>query len=150
MTNKQIVLEPFAPWSSPHAAGVTVLPVATDPRVGLSDQALVLATQNAYPIVAAQKGRRDNLGLAAGAAIAVVLGVSTFASMSGHRSDKLVAATGSKVIQPASLARAMPAFLPPSPAYPTAQTATHPPMKRLHLPGYHFSDSVLGRSWVRC
>jgi type IV secretion system protein VirB10 len=51
----------------------------------LTDQALVVASQNAYPIVATQKSRRDNLGLAAGAAIALVLGCATFVSLNSGR-----------------------------------------------------------------
>ena len=46
---------------------------ATDPRLELSENALVVASQNAFPIVATRKTRRDNLGLAAGGAIALVL-----------------------------------------------------------------------------
>ena len=71
------------PWEEPVRASLPV--PQTDPRLELSEQALVVASQNAYPIVARQKSRRDNLGLAAGAAIALVLGVATFASLNSGR-----------------------------------------------------------------
>jgi type IV secretion system protein VirB10 len=85
------------PWEDPIRAG---LPVPTDPRVELSDQALVVASQNAYPIVARQKTRRDSLGLAAGAAIALVLGCATFVSLSSSRHT----GTSSTALQPAATA----------------------------------------------
>lgn len=62
-----------------------IAPPATDPRAEMDEHALVLATRNAFPIVAQQKSRRDNLGLAAGAAMALVLGCATFVSLSSSR-----------------------------------------------------------------
>ena len=126
MTNEQIVLEPLAPWAAPLERGLGGLPVVTDPRSGLSDEALVLASQNAYPVVAQQKSRRDTLTPIAGAAIAVVLGVATFASMSTNRSETLVTAS----TQP--MTSAITATRPPLPVlpitgYPTSQTMTAPP-----------------------
>jgi type IV secretion system protein VirB10 len=82
------------PWEEPVRAGLPV--PATDPRLELTDQALVAASQNAFPIVARQKTRRDNLGLAAGGAIALVLGCATFVSLSSSRH----AATTSTALQP--------------------------------------------------
>lgn len=58
-----------------------------DPRLALSDQALVVASHNAFPIVANQKTRRDSVGLAAGAAVALVLGCATFVSLSSSRDN---------------------------------------------------------------
>ena len=59
---------------SPVRGGLPVTVPQTDPRAELSEQALVVASQNAFPIVATQKSRRDGIGLAAGAAVALVLG----------------------------------------------------------------------------
>src|SRR6476619_2693436 len=73
------------PWAEPVRTSLPVTVPQTDPRLELSDQALVLASQNAYPIVAAQKSRRDSLGLAAGGAIALVLGCATFLSLNSGR-----------------------------------------------------------------
>ncbi len=56
-----------------------------DPRILAGEQALVLASRNAYPVVARRGRRNEGLGLAAGAGIALLLGGITFATMSGHR-----------------------------------------------------------------
>lgn len=109
------------PWEEPVRAG---LPVPTDPRLELSDQALVIASQNAFPIVARQKTRRDSVGLAAGGAIALVLGCATFVSLNSSRHG-----TTSTASQPlTSQARApVPMLAPPAPkpvlAPPLAATA---------------------------
>jgi type IV secretion system protein VirB10 len=73
------------PWPEPIRGGLPVTVPQTDPRVELSEQALVVASQNAFPIVATQKSRRDSVGLAAGAAVALVLGAATFMSLSSSR-----------------------------------------------------------------
>jgi len=100
------------PWEEPVRAG---LPVPTDPRLELSDQALVIASQNAFPIVARQKTRRDSLGLAAGGAIALVLGCATFVSLNSSRHG----GTTSTALQPvASQARTGVPMLAPPPAKP--------------------------------
>lgn len=78
------------PWTEPVRSA---LPVPTDPRLELSENALVVASQNAFPIVARQKTRRDSLGLAAGGAIALVLGAATFMSLSSSRHAPTVRAT---------------------------------------------------------
>ena len=112
------------PWEEPVRAG---LPVPTDPRLDLGDQALVVASQNAFPIVARQKTRRDSLGLAAGGAIALVLGCATFVSLSSSRHP----ATPSTALQPvASQASTNVPMLAPAPARPMlaapgAATAPH-------------------------
>ena len=98
------------PWEEPARA---LLPVpATDPRQELSEQALVIASQNAFPIVARQKTRRDNLGLAAGGAIALVLGCATFVSLSSSRH----ATSGSTAVQPVNNAArgGVPMLAPPA------------------------------------
>lgn len=57
----------------------------SDPRIELEPEALALAKRNAYPIVARQTGRKDGIGMAVGAAGALLLGVATFAGLSGSR-----------------------------------------------------------------
>jgi type IV secretion system protein VirB10 len=118
------------PWEEPVRGG---LPVPTDPRLELSDQALVVASQNAYPIVARQKTRRDSLGLAAGAAIALVLGVATFVSLSSSRHT----ATSSTAVQPAATAtRAGVPMLAPAPGKPMlAPPATAAAPEHATVPG---------------
>jgi type IV secretion system protein VirB10 len=73
------------PWDDPVRAALPAAIPQTDPRLELSEQALVVASHNAFPIVARQKSRRDNLGLAAGGAVALVLGCATFVSLNSGR-----------------------------------------------------------------
>jgi type IV secretion system protein VirB10 len=80
------------PWEQQPVRSALPVP-QTDPRLELSENALVVASQNAFPIVAQQKNRRDNLGLAAGAAIALVLGIATFTSLNSSRHAPAPAAT---------------------------------------------------------
>ncbi|WP_419825553.1 TrbI/VirB10 family protein [Sphingomonas sp.] len=83
----------------------------TDPRESLDARALVLASRNAYPVVANQPARRDGAGLAAGAAIALALGGLTFFSMSGHRTPAPRPAAPVATIPPAPTTM-LPAPLP--------------------------------------
>jgi type IV secretion system protein VirB10 len=90
MNNERVTIDARSgpvrgPWEEPIRAVLPTAVAQTDPRLGLSEQALVLASHNAFPIVAQQKSRRDNLGLAAGGAIALVLGCATFVSLSSGR-----------------------------------------------------------------
>lgn len=71
----------------------------SDPRLELTDQALVVASHNAFPVVANQKSRRDSLGLAAGGAIALVLGLATFVSLSSSRDIAPAPAAGRASVQ---------------------------------------------------
>jgi type IV secretion system protein VirB10 len=89
------------PWEEPIRGGLPVTVPQTDPRAELSEQALVVASQNAFPIVATQKSRRDGLGLAAGGAVALVLGAATFMSLtsSRHASTSPVAASAATQVQ---------------------------------------------------
>jgi type IV secretion system protein VirB10 len=98
-------------------------PLAADPRTSLDGQSLVLASRNAYPVVAGRQSRRDGLGLAAGAAIALGLGGVTFLSMSGHRTARPAAP-----LPPPPVAIAMP---PPAPvvAIPSTAVTPVPPMR---------------------
>src|SRR5579884_2723689 len=90
MADKTVVIDAPSntirgPWED-HGRSTLPAPVPqTDPRLELSEQALVVANTNAFPIVARQKSRRDNLGLAAGGAIALMLGCATFLSLSSGR-----------------------------------------------------------------
>ncbi len=76
--------------------------IDTDPRVELNEQALVLASRNVFPVVAQQRRRRDNLGVAAGGAIALVLGCATFISLSSTRESKSVPGPAQTAVQPAT------------------------------------------------
>jgi len=87
------------PWDQPVRSALPAPVPQTDPRLELSENALVVASQNAYPIVAQQKTRRDSLGLAAGGAIALVLGCATFISLNSGRHP---AATSTAVTAPAA------------------------------------------------
>lgn len=73
------------PWQEPVRSSLPALVPQTDPRAEIGDNALVLASTNAFPIVAGRKSRRDNLGLAAGGAVALVLGCATFISLNSGR-----------------------------------------------------------------
>ena len=90
MDAKRVVTEDLngairGPWEDPVRSSLPAIVPQTDPRLEISEQALVVASQNAYPIVARQKSRKDNLGLAAGGAMALVLGAAAFMSLSSHR-----------------------------------------------------------------
>ena len=120
MDAKRVIIDAPAepirgPWNEPiRSALPTALP-QTDPRLEISEQALVVASQNAYPIVARQKTRRDNLGLAAGGAIALVLGVATFMSLSSNRTVSPATATGPAAQVPGGSALPAPAATPGKP-----------------------------------
>jgi type IV secretion system protein VirB10 len=73
------------PWEDSLRSAVPAAVPQTDPRLELGEQALVIASQNAFPVVATQKTRRDSVGLAAGAAVALVLGAATFMSLNSSR-----------------------------------------------------------------
>ena len=81
---------PSTPWAPATEQTVAPLPVCIDPRLELSDDELIIASRNAYPIIAKRKARNDSVGLFAGAAVALVLGGATFVSMNSGRSEKLV------------------------------------------------------------
>jgi type IV secretion system protein VirB10 len=91
----------------------------TDPRLELSEQALVVASTNAFPIVARQKSRRDSLGLAAGGAVALVLGCATFLSLSSGRHAHVAPSTATAV--PSQVRPGIPMGAP-MPAKPMAGT----------------------------
>src|SRR6476469_1495662 len=115
------------PWEDPVRPSLPVAVPATDPRLELSENALVVASQNAFPIVATRKTRRDNLGLAAGGAIALVLGCATFVSLSASRhSTTTSSAVPATVAQPQA-GLPMAATVPGRPmAIPPGAPATSP------------------------
>jgi type IV secretion system protein VirB10 len=57
----------------------------SDPRIELEPETLALAKRNAFPIVAQRTSGKDGMGMAVGVGGALLLGVATFASMSGSR-----------------------------------------------------------------
>jgi type IV secretion system protein VirB10 len=130
------------PWDERPSLPVAV--PATDPRLELSENALVVASQNAFPIVATRKTRRDNLGLAAGGAIALVLGGATFVSLSSSRHTTASPAAASSAVAPPRAGLPVPAAVPGRPmAMPPAATipATNPQagampgMNHMPMPG---------------
>ena len=144
MTSNRATIEASAntvrgPWDEqPLRPMLPVAVPATDPRLELSENALVLASQNAYPIVATRKTRRDSLGLAAGAAIALVLGLATFMSLSSNRhpaSAPAVAAQPQAGLPVPAAVPGRPMAMPPATTLPATnpQAATMPGMN--HMPG---------------
>src|SRR6185503_17496641 len=103
------------PWEDPVRPSLPVAVPATDPRLELSENALVVASQNAFPIVATRKTRRDNLGLAAGGAIALVLGVATFVSLSSSRHPATSPATSPAAVAQPQAGLPMPSAIPGRP-----------------------------------
>ena len=147
MTNNRATIEATGntvrgPWDEPRRATLPVAVPATDPRLELSDQALVVASQNAFPIVATRKTRRDNVGLAAGGAIALVLGCATFVSLNSSRNSPATPAaapataiqTRSGVPMPAAVpGRAM--AMPPGAAMPATNPEAGAMPGMNHMPG---------------
>jgi len=127
------------PWENPVRSALPV--PQTDPRLDLTENALVVASQNAYPIVATQKTRRDSLGLAAGAAIALVLGVATFMSLNSSRHASTAPATGTALQTQTASTLPVPATVPgrpagvPMPSVPAPATAPQMSPMGAPLPG---------------
>src|SRR5947209_15885950 len=120
MNVKRVVIDAPAtpirgPWEEQARTSLPAAVPQTDPRLELSEQALVVASTNAFPIVARQKSRRDSLGLAAGGAIALVLGCATFLSLSSGRHAPVAAGTGVAVIPQAHPGLPMAAPVPGKP-----------------------------------
>jgi type IV secretion system protein VirB10 len=103
------------PWEQPVRPALPVAVPQTDPRLELGDNALVLASQNAFPIVATQKNRRDSLGLAAGAAVALVLGAATFMSLNSSRHGSTAPVVPTTAQAQAQRGLPMPAMAPGKP-----------------------------------
>ena len=120
MSNNRATIEAEAntvrgPWGEPLRASLPATVPQTDPRLELTEQALVVASQNAYPIVATQKSRRDNMGLAAGGAIALVLGCATFVSLNSGRHASVKPAASTAVTTQTQAGMPMPAPMPGKP-----------------------------------
>ena len=81
-TRDPILLRPL---NGPSAGPV----IDIDPRTQADPQALVLASRNAYPVVA-RAGRRSDNGLVIGAGVALLLGGATFWGLSQHRTPARV------------------------------------------------------------
>jgi len=93
MNNSLIVLDPRHQQS--------------DPRIELAPETLALAKRNAFPLVAQQTRRKDGMGLAVGGAGALLLGIATFAGLSGSREvapSKPAAAVPTTQAQPGAVA----------------------------------------------
>ncbi|MFL6726577.1 MAG: TrbI/VirB10 family protein [Sphingomicrobium sp.] len=134
------------PWEEPVRSALPAAVPQTDPRLELSENALVLASHNAYPIVAGQKSRRDSVGLAAGAAIALVLGCATFVSLNSSRhapATPAVAGTPTSVQQNAPLSAApagKPMVIPPAATPAVQQPGTMP--APAPMPGSAFAPQM--------
>ncbi|GAA4745940.1 type IV secretion system protein VirB10 [Sphingomonas daechungensis] len=57
----------------------------SDPRIELEPETLALAKRNAFPLVAQRSSKKDGMGMAVGVGGVLLLGVATFATMSGSR-----------------------------------------------------------------
>jgi len=105
-------------------------PVADrDPRTSLDDQALLLASRNAFPVVAARPRRSDRAGLLAGGAVALLLGLVTFWSMSGQRQTSAPVPPS-----PARLAEAPPTSVAQAVQPPSAMALQGPPAPMAIVP----------------
>ena len=57
----------------------------SDPRIELEPETLALAKRNSFPLVAQRTSKKDGMGLAMGAAGALMIGAVTFVGLSGGR-----------------------------------------------------------------
>lgn len=110
--NKPFV-PPTTPWGAPRGGLAPTPLMAFDPRLDISDDALVLASKNAYPVIAKHKVKSDKFGMIAGASVALMLGAITFASMNSGRTEEPVSSSAlvPAKVDPVPLPR--PAVLPP-------------------------------------
>lgn len=120
-----------------------------DPRDGADAEVIDLAQRNSFPVVAAQKGRREGLGMVAGIALVAALGAVTLWSMNSARVAPpegvggaqpapqvavqpvpVAAPTAPEAVPPGQMAQAAPYADPaPSPVYsapPQSVTAANP------------------------
>jgi|SRR5579864_5579766 len=142
------------PWEEPVRSALPATVPQTDPRLEISENALVLASTNAFPIVAGRKTRRDSLGLAAGGAIALVLGCATFISLNSSRHAPITPgtalATQSQTRAGLPMAAPMPgkpmAAAPvgaPAASQPAAMPGMNPSPTSVMAPGMPVSSPVL-------
>jgi type IV secretion system protein VirB10 len=139
MKTNPVTIEPIGntvrgPWGEPARSSLPAMVPQTDPRTEISENALVLASTNAFPVVAGRKSRRDNLGLAAGGAIAMVLGCATFISLNSGRHAPASGATAVALQTPARPGLPLAA---PLPSRPLATPSAGMPMggQPMPLPG---------------
>lgn len=83
----------------------------SDPRIEIEPETLALAQRNAFPIVAQRTAKKEGMGLAVGAAGALVLGIATFAGLSGQR--EMVPAAKAPAAAPLPEAKPGAVVLPP-------------------------------------
>jgi type IV secretion system protein VirB10 len=113
----------------------------SDPRTLADPQALILASRNAYPLVAQTGRKSDAVGLVAGAGIALLLGGATFWSMSRHRAPEAPKASALPVPQPARpLPVAAPLPVRPAPLS-TARPVSIPAIQAAASPAMVFDGS---------
>jgi len=133
-----------------------------DPRTFLSEEALEVASRNAFPIVARDVRRRDRGGLLLSGAIALALGAVTFTGMSGREANEAKppppAVPGfphEDAIKPAESDEQKPVDVAPAPAPlamldpPAAlQTATQPAVSPIMVYDTSAQDQVDARAPV--
>ena len=89
----------------------------SDPRAGLSEEALGEAQTNRFPLVASQFARKDRAGLMFGASIALLLGSATLFAMATSRQTAQTKMQPEPVRTPAAeLMAPAPAIMQPAPA----------------------------------
>lgn len=131
--NRQVIDAPVnpirGPWEEPVRAALPAAIPQTDPRLELSEQALVIANTNSFPVVARQKRGRDSVGLAAGAAVALVLGCATFISLNSGRHAPVAAGSAVAIPNQARPALPLASTVPGKPVAmaPAATTVASPP-----------------------
>lgn len=93
-----------------------------DPRNEMDRRVREAANYNGFPVVGSHVQRRDNIGLLAGAALALMLGGITFYLMSSHRAAPVPVAAAPRPTAPIHVA---PPVIKPAPA-PVATPAPKP------------------------
>jgi type IV secretion system protein VirB10 len=117
-----------------------------DPRTRLDEGALIEASHNGFPIVAARQARKDSAGLIAGGGIALLLGGLTFWSMSGHRAAPPVPAAMPAPSSPVLVAPwpGAPAPMPRSLMMPSVPSVAPPPaVEQKPAPVMVFDNSAM-------
>ena len=116
--------------------------VGADPRSAMNDTDLVEASRLGYPLVAAAPSRKDGLGLAAGGAVALLLGAATFLGLSSGRevNSRPAASPVADRAAPSQPAAPLPvagdpALIAGQPAGDPASLVFSPPNKPLQLAG---------------
>ncbi|WP_068090354.1 TrbI/VirB10 family protein [Novosphingobium rosa] len=111
----------------------TPLSARNDPRASLLDEDLAQAATHGFPVVASATRRSDRMGLLAGAAIALTLGMVTFLSLSrtpAPAAEPLHEAAEIAAPAPAATLPATPAPTPVAPAPPALTPAQQAALAR--------------------